>query len=111
MQAGVELVAEAGIAAIRAKSVALTGYAIALVDAWLTPLGCSIGTPREPARRGGHLAIRHPDARRLTRAMIDRGVIPDFRAPDTIRIGLSPLSTSFADVHRGLAVLRELLAV
>jgi len=111
VQAGVELVAEAGIAAIRAKSVALTGYAIALADEWLAPLGCSIGSPRDAARRGGHVAIRHPDARRLTRSMIDRGVIPDFRAPDTIRIGLSPMSTSFSDVHSGLAVLKELLAV
>ena len=111
VQAGAELVAEAGIAAIRAKSVALTEYAIAVADAWVAPLGCSIGSPRDPARRGGQVAIRHPDARRLTRSMTDRGVIPDFRAPDTIRIGLSPLSTSFAEVHRGLTVLRELLAV
>ena len=110
VQAGIELVAEAGIDAIRAKSVALTEYAIALADEWLAPLGCSIGSPRDAGRRGGHVAVRHPDARRLTREMIDRGVIPDFRAPDTIRIGLSPLSTSFTDVHRGLAALRDLLA-
>jgi kynureninase len=103
-------VAEAGMDAIRAKGVALTEYAIALTDAWLAPLGCSIGSPRDPARRGAHVGIRHPEARRLTAAMIDRSVIPDFRAPDTIRIGLSPLSTSFADVNRGLAVLRSLLA-
>ena len=109
VQAGVELVAEAGIEAIRAKSVALTEYAIGLADEWLASLGCSLGSPRDASRRGGQVAIRHPEARGLTRAMIDRGVIPDFRAPDTIRIGLSPLSTSFADVHRGLAVLRELL--
>jgi kynureninase len=109
-QAGIELVAEAGIGAIREKGIALTEYAIALADAWLAPLGCSIGSPRDPARRGAHVAIRHPDARLLTRAMIERGVIPDFRAPDTIRIGLSPLLTSFAEVHRGLSVLRELLS-
>ena len=109
-QAGIELVAEAGIAAIRQKGIELTEYAIALTDAWLAPFGCSVGSPRDPARRGAHVAIRHPDARRLTRAMIDRDVIPDFRAPDTIRIGLSPLSTSFDDVHRGLTVLRELVA-
>ena len=110
VQAGVELVAEAGIDAIRAKGIALTEYAIALTDEWLAPLGCSIGSPRDPARRGAQVGIRHPDARRLTTALIERGVIPDFRSPDTIRIGLSPLSTSFADVHRGLTVLRELLA-
>jgi kynureninase len=108
--AGIELSAEAGIEAIRAKGIALTGYAIELLDAWLAPLGCSLGSPRDSARRGAHVAIRHPDARRLTRELIARNVIPDFRAPDSIRIGLSPLSTSFEDVHRGLAALRNLLA-
>ena len=110
VQAGVELVAEAGINAIRAKGIALTEYAIALTDQWLAPLGCSIGSPRDPGHRGAHMGIRHPDARRLTTALIERGVIPDFRAPDTVRVGLSPLSTSFADVHRGLTTLRGLLA-
>ncbi|HUQ78707.1 MAG TPA: kynureninase [Patescibacteria group bacterium] len=109
-QAGIELVAEAGIDAIRAKGIALTEYAIQLTDAWLAPVGCSVGSPRDSARRGSHIAIRHPDARRLTRQMIDRGVIPDFRAPDSIRIGLSPLTTSFRDVEAGVAAIRELLA-
>lgn len=109
-QAGIEVVAEAGIDAIRAKSVALTEYAIALHDAWLAPLGCTVGSPRDPERRGAHVAIRHPEARRLTRELIAQRVIPDFRAPDSIRIGLSPLTTSFADVHEGLARLRDLLA-
>ncbi len=109
-QAGIELVAEAGVDAIRAKGIALSEYAIALTDAWLAPWGCSVGSPRDSIRRGSHIAIRHPDARRLTRALIDRNVIPDFRAPDSIRIGLSPLTTSFEDVHRGLAALRILLA-
>ena len=109
-QAGIELSAEAGIEAIRAKGVALTEYAIQLLDAWLEPLGCSLGSPRDSARRGAHVAIRHPDARRLTRELLARNVIPDFRAPDSIRIGLSPLSTSFEDVHRGLSTLRELLS-
>jgi kynureninase len=109
-QAGIEVVAEAGIEAIRAKGIALTGYAIALIERWLVPLGCSIGSPRDPARRGAHVAIRHPDARRLTRKLIKRGVVPDFRAPDSIRIGLSPLTTSFEEVQRGVAILRDLLS-
>ena len=108
-QGGIEVVAEAGIHAIRAKSIALTEYAIALHDAWLAPPGCSIGSPRDSARRGSHLAIRHPEAKRLTGALIARGVIVDYRAPDSVRIGLSPLTTSFEDVHRGLAALRDLL--
>jgi len=108
-QAGIEVVAEAGIEAIREKGIALTEYAIGLHDAWLAPRGCSIGSPGDSSRRGAHVSIRHRDAKRLTRELIAHDVIPDFRAPDSVRIGLSPLTTAFADVHRGLAVLRDLL--
>ncbi len=108
--AGIALSAEAGIDWIRAKGVALTEYAIELHDAWLAPLGCAIGSPREAERRGNHVSIRHPDARLLTTALIERGVIPDFREPDSIRVGLSPLTTSFEEVLRGFEVIRELLA-
>jgi len=107
--AGIDLTAEAGIDRIREKGVALTELAIELVDAWLAPLGCSVGSPRDASRRGAHVAIRHPDARRLTTELIARKVLPDFRAPDSIRIGLSPLSTTFEEVHRGLSALRDLL--
>jgi kynureninase len=108
-EAGVALTAEAGIDAVRAKGIGLTEFAIELIDAWLAPLGCSVGSPRDPSRRGAHVSIRHPDARRLTAELIARKVLPDFRAPDSIRIGLSPLSTSFEEVHRGLSALRDLL--
>jgi kynureninase len=108
-QAGIEVVAEAGVEAIRAKGIQLTEYAIALVDGWLVPLDCTLGAPRDAARRGNQLSIRHRSARRLVAALKERNVIPDFRAPDSIRIGLSPLTTSFSDVHQGLAVLRDLL--
>jgi kynureninase len=107
---GVALAAEAGIEAIRAKSIDLTTYALELHDAWLGPLGFTLGSPRDGARRGSHVAVRHPDARRLSDALVARGVITDFRAPDSIRLGLSPLTTSFADVRNGLAALRELAA-
>jgi len=108
-EVGIGLAAEAGIDRIRAKGIALTQFAIELHDAWLAPLGCSLGSPRDARRRGAHVAIRHPEARRLTRELIARKVLPDFRAPDSIRIGLSPLSTSFGEVHRGLSTLREIL--
>ena len=108
-EAGIATSAEAGIDRIREKGMALTSYAVELLEGWLTPLGCSLGSPREASRRGNHISIRHPEARSLTRALIARGVIPDFRAPDSIRIGLSPLTTSFVDVHRGLATLRDLI--
>ena len=109
VQSGLELIAEAGLDAIRAKGIALTEYAIALADAWLTRGGVSVASPRESARRGAHVALAHPDARRLCRELIARGVIVDFREPDIVRAGLSPLSTSFDDVRRGLLALRELL--
>ncbi|HEY3163502.1 MAG TPA: kynureninase [Candidatus Limnocylindrales bacterium] len=105
---GIRVSVEAGIDAIRAKGIALTEYAIALHDSRLAPLGFTLGSPRDAARRGSHVSVRRADARELTRAMIAAGVIPDFRAPDSIRLGLSPLTTSFADVARGIAVLAEL---
>jgi kynureninase len=108
-EAGIEVVAEAGMAAIRAKGAALTDYAIELFDARLAPLGCELGSPRDSARRGAHVAIRHADGRRLTSELAARGVIVDFREPDVMRFGLSPLTTSFMDVHGGMEVLRARL--
>ena len=109
VEQGVLLTAEAGINAIRSKGTALGEFTIALADARLGALGCSIGSPRDPTRRGAHVAIRHPDGPRLTRELIARKVIPDFREPDAIRFGLSPLTTSFTDVARGIEAIRLLL--
>ncbi len=110
LMAGLALLEEAGMAAVRAKSTALTGYAIELVDAWLAPLGVRLASPRDADRRGGHVMIRREGFRDVLPALWEQGVIPDFREPDGIRLGLAPLSTSFAEVHAGLAVLRDLLA-
>jgi kynureninase len=107
---GVRLVAEAGIEAIRTKGIALTSFAIALADAEVAPLGVAVASPRDDARRGAHVALAHPDARELCAALIERGVIPDFRRPDVIRFGLSPLTTRFVDVWDGVEALRGLLA-
>jgi kynureninase len=106
VDAGIDLVAEAGIEAIRAKAVALTEFAIAVADDHLT---VEIGSPRDPQRRGSHVALVHPAARELCRSLIEDGAIVDFRPPDTIRLGLSPLTTSFVDVWDGLERLRALL--
>ena len=108
VRAGVELVAEAGIEAIRAKSIALTEFAIEVVDSWPAELQVTIGSPRDSASRGGHVTIRRADFRELTPLLWEHGVIPDFRAPDGIRLGLSPLSTSFVELHRGLETISEL---
>jgi kynureninase len=107
---GIDLVIEAGIEAIRSKSSSLTGYAIELIDGALAPLGCSVGSPRAATLRGSHVALVHPDARELSRRLIAGGVIVDFRTPDVIRLGLSPLTTRFTDVFDGVDRVRRLLS-
>ena len=104
-----ELIAEAGLPAVRQKSVALTEHAIALADEVLAPLGAVLASPRDAAERGSHITVDHPRFAEVTAALWKDGVIPDFRPPDGIRIGLSPLSTSFAELERGVeAIAREL---
>jgi kynureninase len=95
MRDTIAMIEEAGIDVVRAKSVALTEFAVALADAWLTPLGVTLASPREPERRGGHITLGHPAMRDVTSVLWQRDVIPDYRDPDGLRIGLSPLSTSF----------------
>ena len=107
---GVRVVAEAGIDAIRAKGIELTEFAIALADERLASCGVTVASPREPARRGAHVALSHPRARELCAALIDAGVIIDFRRPDVMRFGFAPLTTRFADVFDGVEALRRLLA-
>jgi kynureninase len=109
MQDMLALIEQAGLAAIRAKSVALTEFAIQISDELLGPLGVQIGSPRDPAVRGSHVTLEHPDFRIATSRLWELGVIPDFRPPDGLRIGLSPLSTSFDEVYRGLQAVREVL--
>jgi kynureninase len=104
-----DLIDEAGIDAIRSKSLALTDYAFDLVDAWLVPLGVTVATPRDPERRGSHVTITHDSFRSIVARLWEAGVVPDFRNPDALRIGLSPLSTSFAEVRVGIAAIREAL--
>ncbi|MDI6910277.1 aminotransferase class V-fold PLP-dependent enzyme [Nocardioides sp.] len=103
------LVEEAGMDAVRAKSVALTSYAVEVADALPGPLGVVLASPRDPDRRGGHVTLNHPRMREVTAALWERDVIPDYRDPHGLRIGLSPLSTSFAEVRAGLEAVREVL--
>ena len=104
-ECGISLSAEAGIDAIAAKARALTGYGLDLCDHF----GLTSCTPREAARRGGHVSVVHPDAQSLTASLIERNVIPDFREPDIVRLGMSPLTTRFVDVFDGLWALAELV--
>jgi len=104
-----ELIAEAGLADIRRKSVALTEQAITLAAERLAPLGAVLASPRAAAERGSHVTVDHPCFADVTSALWKQGVIPDFRPPDGIRVGLSPLSTSFAELERGIdAIATEL---
>ena len=105
--AGISVSADAGIDAIAAKATALTGFGIDLCDQW----GLTTCTPREASRRGGHISVVHPQARQLCRRLIDEcGVIPDFREPDIVRLGMSPLTTRFVDVHDGIEHIARLVA-
>jgi kynureninase len=108
VKAAAELVAEAGIDRIRAKSTRLSSLVIELVDKWLVPKGFTLASPRDDNRRGAHLTLHHRDAEELTRKFIDHGVIVDFRAPNGVRIGLSPLSTGYAEVWTALDLMRRL---
>jgi kynureninase len=106
---GLELIEEAGMAAVREKSLKLTDFALELADQWLAPLGVSVVSPRDPARRGGHITLQRDGFRDVLEDLWKRGVIPDYREPDGIRIGLAPLSTSFTEIHAGLRVFRDLI--
>jgi kynureninase len=108
VEEGARLTGEAGLDAIRAKSLALTELIVELHDEWLAPLDFELGSPREAARRGSHVSVAHPRAWTFTRALIDARVTPDFRGPDSIRLGVAPLYTSFAEVYDALDRLRAI---
>jgi kynureninase len=101
------LVDEVGVPAVRAKSEALTAYCLELADTDLASLGVTVASPRDAERRGGHVTLHHPAMRQVVAALWRREVIPDYRDPGGLRIGLSPLSTSYAEVERGMAAVRE----
>jgi kynureninase len=105
---GAGIVAEAGIAPLRAKAVAMTSYLVDLADAVLAPLGFTVASPRDPARRGAHVSLRHSEAWQLCQALVASGVVPDFRTPDRLRIGPAPLYTRYADVWDGVERLRAI---
>jgi kynureninase len=110
VEEGVGLLAEAGIDRLRAKGMALTSLIVDLADAWLAPLGFTVGSPRPAERRGSHVALAHPDGGRIARALRERaGVVPDFRAPDRIRLGPAPVASRFVDVWDALDRLRRLV--
>jgi kynureninase len=108
VEEGARLLGEAGMDRLRVKGTALTGYLIALADEWLAPLGFEVATPREDDQRGGHVCLRHPEAWRLSQALVQDGIIGDFRAPDRLRLGPAPISTRFTDIWDALTRLRQI---
>lgn len=110
METALDLLLEAGMERIRRKSVRLTSYLVYLADTILAPFGFTLGSPRDPAQRGSHVSLRHPDAYRLNRALSEEmNVLPDFREPDNIRLGLAPLYTSFGEVWEAVDRLRRVM--
>jgi kynureninase len=110
VEPGVDLLLEAGMDRLRAKSVQQSAYLIALWDNLLRPLGYQLSSPRDPARRGSHISIGHPDGWRINRALIEQmQVLPDFRAPDNIRLGITPLYTTFDDIRQAVERLRTVV--
>jgi len=110
IQASFKMIEEATIEAIEHKANVGTEMMIALFDAWLAPLGFELLTPRNPKQRGGHITIGHPDAKKIATAMrTEIKVIPDYRTPDSIRLAIAPLPTSYTEVWEGFARLKDLV--
>jgi kynureninase len=110
LEPALDLIQMAGIECIREKSTRLTSYLIYLVQENLEELGFQLGTPLDPAKRGSHVSLRHPEGYRINRALIEEmAVLPDFREPDHIRLGMAPLYTSFSDVWVAVDRIRRVV--
>jgi kynureninase len=108
VEEGARLLGEAGMTRLRAKGTELTRYLIALADELLAPLGFAIASPRDDARRGAHVTLRHDDAWQISQALIRENVIGDYRTPDRIRLGPAPMTTRFTDVFDAMSTLRQI---
>jgi kynureninase len=105
------MIKEAGIDVIAQKAATGTQMMIDLYDTWLAPLGFEINTSRDSKERGGHISLVHPDAAQICVALREiSNVIPDYRTPNSIRLAISPLPTSFVEVWDGFARMRDLVA-
>jgi kynureninase len=111
IEGSLRIILEAGIEAIRRKSLKMTSYLMYLVDETLSehPYDFTIGTPREAQRRGGHVAIEHKEAMRISEALRARGVIPDYRPPNIIRTAPIPLYNTYHEIWRTVQHLREII--
>ena len=108
VQTSYEMIERAGIKRIAQKAAIGTELMIALFDAWLAPLGFELLTPRDASRRGGHITIGHPEAKRIAAALREFAqVVPDYRMPNSIRLAISPLPTSYTEVFDGFTRIRD----
>ena len=99
---------EAGLDRMRAKSLAMTEFLMGAIESELEEFGFKTGTPREPERRGGHVSLRHEEAQPMCLALRARGVIPDFRKPDVVRLAPSPLYNTFTECWEAIESLKEI---
>lgn len=108
IEAGISLLRDAGVAPTRERSLALGNFLLELYSAWLAPAGYRLRTPREADRRGAHVALEHPEARRIQRELLDEyGVVVDLRPPDLLRLGIHPLYNTFQELcHAAVALQR-----
>ena len=111
VQTAFSMIKEAGIDVIAHKAAVGTQMMIELYDAWLAPLGIELNTSRDAKERGGHISLVHPDAAQICVALRTiSNVIPDYRTPNSIRLAISPLPTSYVEIWDGLARMRDLVA-
>jgi len=114
VEPAIDILLEASMERLRAKSIKQTEYLIFLAERWLAPIGFTLGTPRQAEIRGSHVSLRHPESYRINRALIESPypavkVIPDFRTPDNIRFGITPLYTTFSEIHQALNRMRAIV--
>lgn len=111
VQTAFSMIQEAGIGAIAKKAAIGTQMMIELYDAWLAPLGLELNTSRLSHERGGHISLIHPDAAQICIALRQiSNVIPDYRTPNSIRLAISPLPTSYVEIWDGFERMRDLVA-
>jgi kynureninase len=110
IEPGLDLLLEAGIERVREKSIKQTEFLIALWKDWLEPIGFVLKSPREASRRGSHVSLGHPEGWRIGQALIERaGIIPDFRPPDNLRLGVCPLYTTYSELLDAMSTLRQIV--
>lgn len=109
LQGSLALIQRAKLVRLRHKSLALTEFLMELADQGLREYGFEIVNPREPERRGGHVALRHPEAARIGKALRSAGIIPDHRPPDLLRMAPAPLYTRFIDCVGAISALKWIM--